>query len=269
VVATKGAAVASEVVSLLAAPGVHLQVSLSTIDDGEAARLEPGAPSPSERLRLIEAVSAAGGRVGVRLAPMIPWLRSMASPQSFVAAVARVGASHVMVETLKLQRAGSRELDAAVGVDLRAVFGRARGARCSVPVERRVGVVAAIRRAAHEAGLTFGAGDDDLKVLSDSVCCCGSGLALGHGSVYPALTQRAAAVLREKDEVSWADLSGDWAPDCSVDIHATAARRFYGRHAPLYRFAAWKRYGLRGQWGVEELTGHRYKLAVDKPVATG
>ncbi len=49
-------------------------ISICTLDSGLAARLEPGAPPPSARLRAIGDLAAAGVPAGVRVAPVIAGL---------------------------------------------------------------------------------------------------------------------------------------------------------------------------------------------------
>jgi DNA repair photolyase len=52
----------------------HLSVSLAWIDPALARAMEPWAPSPERRLRVIEVMAAAGVPVGVMAAPIIPGL---------------------------------------------------------------------------------------------------------------------------------------------------------------------------------------------------
>ena len=58
-------------VALHRGPGVHVAVSLAALDDARAAALEPGAPTPHERLELIRRLAATGIPVGVSIAPAI------------------------------------------------------------------------------------------------------------------------------------------------------------------------------------------------------
>ncbi|MBZ4021659.1 radical SAM protein [Rhodobacter sp. TJ_12] len=53
---------------------VHLGVSLTTLDDELARKMEPRAPSPQTRLRMIRAATRAGIPVRVMAAPIIPGL---------------------------------------------------------------------------------------------------------------------------------------------------------------------------------------------------
>ncbi len=58
-------------VALQRGPGVHVAVSLSSLDTARAAALEPGAPPPSERIALIDKLAAARVPVGISIAPAI------------------------------------------------------------------------------------------------------------------------------------------------------------------------------------------------------
>ena len=53
---------------------VHVGISVTTLDTGLARRLEPRAPAPARRLRVIEALARAGVPVRVMVAPLIPVL---------------------------------------------------------------------------------------------------------------------------------------------------------------------------------------------------
>jgi DNA repair photolyase len=70
---TKGTTVVRDV-DLLARGGdrVHVQVSLCTLDEDVLARLDVGAPAGAARLGVVDALLAAGVRVGVNALPWIP-----------------------------------------------------------------------------------------------------------------------------------------------------------------------------------------------------
>jgi len=52
--------------------GAHVNVSLAWIDADDARAMEPWAPSPERRLKVIEALAKAGIPVGIMAAPIIP-----------------------------------------------------------------------------------------------------------------------------------------------------------------------------------------------------
>jgi DNA repair photolyase len=77
-------------------------VSLCFIDDQKARKMEPGAPSPSRRLKTIRALSKAGLSVGVLMAPLIPGLNDMEIP-ALLNAVKEAGAQWASFALLRLQ----------------------------------------------------------------------------------------------------------------------------------------------------------------------
>ena len=84
---------------------VIVKFSLSTADEGLAARVEPRAPSPARRLRALEQLSAAGVFAGVLLMPVLPLLED--DPDQVVELVRRAA------------DAGARFVYPAFGVTLR------------------------------------------------------------------------------------------------------------------------------------------------------
>jgi DNA repair photolyase len=64
-----------DLAALKALPEAVVGFSLTTADDGLAAVLEPGAPSPSRRLAALRALARAGIRTWVFVAPVIPGLK--------------------------------------------------------------------------------------------------------------------------------------------------------------------------------------------------
>ncbi len=76
---TKGATVLRDADILSSNRRAHVQVSLCSINDQTVARLDPGAPSASERLRVIHALRDAGVRVRVQASPWIPGASDVAA----------------------------------------------------------------------------------------------------------------------------------------------------------------------------------------------
>jgi DNA repair photolyase len=93
-VITKSALVARDVdllAALAADRAAQVFVSLTTLDEELAARMEPRAARPARRLDTIRALAAAGVPVGVLLGPVIPGLTDAEIPRLLEAA-ATVGA---------------------------------------------------------------------------------------------------------------------------------------------------------------------------------
>jgi DNA repair photolyase len=88
---------------------VRVNVSIATLDEALAARLEPGVAPPRQRLRAIRILTDAGIAAGVALAPVLPGLTDAPADLAAVLRAARdAGATHAWTNVLNL-RAGTRE----------------------------------------------------------------------------------------------------------------------------------------------------------------
>lgn len=88
---------------------VQVSVSIATLDEGLAGKLEPGVAPPRQRLRAIRLLSEAGIAAGVALAPVLPGLTDDARSMAGVLAAGReAGATHAWSNVLNL-RPGTRE----------------------------------------------------------------------------------------------------------------------------------------------------------------
>ena len=88
---------------------VQVSVSIATLDEALAARLEPGVAPPRQRLRAIRTLTDAGIAAGVALAPVLPGLTDAPRAMAAVLRAARdAGATHAWSNVLNL-RSGTRE----------------------------------------------------------------------------------------------------------------------------------------------------------------
>ncbi|NBI68037.1 radical SAM protein [Pseudoflavonifractor sp. 60] len=84
---------------------VICKLTVTTVDDALAAKLEPRAPLPSRRLKALEALSKAGVFSGVLLMPVLPFLED--------------SAENVLAVVDSAAQAGARFVYAAFGVTMR------------------------------------------------------------------------------------------------------------------------------------------------------
>lgn len=88
---------------------VQVGVSLALLDPSLASHVEPGTPSPSARLKLIEKLAAAGAQVSVMAMPILPWLTDGEDDlESLFSAVRDAGAHQIQAGALHL-RPGARQ----------------------------------------------------------------------------------------------------------------------------------------------------------------
>jgi DNA repair photolyase len=101
---TKGALVRRDIellAQLARGPGLRVYLTLISLDEDLARALEPGAPTPSLRLRALAELSAAGVPTGVSLSPLIPGLNDQEGP-ALLEAAARAGARRAFRTLLRL-----------------------------------------------------------------------------------------------------------------------------------------------------------------------
>jgi DNA repair photolyase len=101
---TKGATVERDIdvlSDLVANARATVSVSLPFLDAEKARAMEPYAPSPARRLRIIERLAAAGIPVGVSVSPVIPGLSDQEIPRVLTAA-REAGATHAFSVFLRL-----------------------------------------------------------------------------------------------------------------------------------------------------------------------
>jgi len=81
-----------------------LQISISTLDENIAKRIEPHAPSPIERIKAVRCFSDAP--LVLRISPFIPNISptSLNEILDFVAIVKDYGVKHVIAESLRMER---------------------------------------------------------------------------------------------------------------------------------------------------------------------
>lgn len=105
-VITKGALVARDVdvlADLARGPGARVVISVAFHDKDLARAVEPGAPSPSTRLRALRTLADAGVPCGIAFAPLIPGLNDDQIPRVLEAAK-DAGAERAFLSMLRLPR---------------------------------------------------------------------------------------------------------------------------------------------------------------------
>ncbi len=81
---------------------VSVSITITTLDDSLARRMEPGAPPPSRRVRAVAKLTEEGVPVSVRIDPIVPGLNDDPHElRELVAEVAAAGAKHVVTSTFK------------------------------------------------------------------------------------------------------------------------------------------------------------------------
>lgn len=159
---------------------IAIQISLCTSDDALAGQVEPGAPSPSERINAIRLLASLEIPVIVRLQPLFPSLLQH-TIEELIPKIGAAGARHVILEFIKLpvERNLSlmEEFYRCISWDDYAFFAKCGaklvGREWVLPNEFKWSELAPVIDAIRRNGMTYGSGDYGLNHLGDTACCCG------------------------------------------------------------------------------------------------
>jgi DNA repair photolyase len=237
VISTKSAMVAEpEFLDLLVTmKHVVVQFSFCSTRDAVSLRFDGSASPPSDLLRAMEVLISRGVTVTVRWQPFIAGISESAN--EFVGRVVRAGARHVGIEHLKVaiekkERSRSR-LAKALGTDAVCFYlsreAQRDGREYVLGANRKIGQVLATRGACRDAGISFGAADNDLQHLSTTDCCC-SGVDQFDGFKNFFRHQVGWAVRTCSDGyVRYESMASEWAPIGSIDRFLNSRSRLRGR----------------------------------------
>ena len=90
---------------------VAVMITITTLDDNLARKIEPGAPPPSERISAVQKLAENNIPVGVRIDPIIPYLNDdLEMLKELVKEVISAGARHIVTSTYKADRVSFKQL---------------------------------------------------------------------------------------------------------------------------------------------------------------
>ena len=138
-----------------------VSMTVTTVDESVARRLEPGAPSPAERIAALRKVKEVGVSVSVRIDPIIPGLTD---PVAVFEAVKF--ADHITASTVKLRPDAYKRI-VKVFPDtmdrLNPLFVERKGNALYLEKGLRWGELAVLRELCEDTGISFGTCREGLK----------------------------------------------------------------------------------------------------------
>ena len=147
--------------------------------------------------------------------------------------VASTGCRHCSFEFLRLPRERNKPLTSdfpiLTGHDLYEFYRNAgalhRVREYILPGEHRLPTILRARAAIRQAGMTFGAADNDFQYLSDTACCC-SGVDENTGFEGFFRHQIAYAVRKNFGGlIEYSTIAAEWVPTGSIDRYLNSGRR--------------------------------------------
>lgn len=239
-----------------------IQVSFSTLDDDLAKKLEPGSPLPSQRIEIIKEASKKGLWIAIRIQPFLFPIHKVEDYD--LGLLAEAGAKHVIVEHLRLptnfDKKALLRLYKVLGIDVLEYY-KERGIQISrvnyelVP-EVKTPNILRFRDLAHQAGMTFGCGDNDLHHYSDNDCCCGIKMLQGFENIYKGTFLTAILSHESSGKIRLETITKAWHPNASIREFLNSDCRYIGCSNALdYLIYKWNNpYGsnsLTSFYGVE------------------
>ena len=158
-----------------------IAISLITLSDEWAAKIEPGAPRPSQRIRDIERITGdLGYPVMIKVQPAI-YPRILEDLPDLVAEIKRAGAWAFNTEGLKVRitmPAEEQEIFAALGKavreDYRGKFGKREASDYVLREEFKVEYIDSAEELAHRHGLKYFSADNEPLGRGCGPECCGT-----------------------------------------------------------------------------------------------
>lgn len=216
---------------------VALQFSFSTLDDDLASRLEPLAPPPSIRLRVINKLSQAGIWVSCRFQPFITGISG--NIPNLVRAVTEAGTRHITVEHLKLNYYKFENtftmLKNQCGDDLARQYDVRRlrkvGTEYECPSSVKIDNLKRFWEATRKRNITLGVGDNEFHDLGDSPNCCGVDNLLGFENCFR--HQITSAIWKRDDNniIRYSSIQHEWAPLASIRRYLNSRCRRKNNHS--------------------------------------
>ncbi|MET1101121.1 MAG: radical SAM protein [Pyrodictiaceae archaeon] len=181
-IVTKGVLVSRDA-TLLAKGNAAVTMTITTLDDNLASKLEPGAPPPSQRLKAIEELVKHNIPVGLRLDPIIPFINDDEKMiKDVIEAASSLGVRFVVTSVYKarpdnLNRLTSVFTEVADKL-IRLYKERSRWmyGYWYAPLDLRLKLINTVRRYALNKGMEFATCREGLAHLHTAPTCDGSHL---------------------------------------------------------------------------------------------
>lgn len=237
VISTKGILLQSpEYLESLKAGNYAVQCSLISDDEEFVGQLEPGAPTPRERLKMLETLANLGIWTAVRIQPMIPNSVVERDLPNFVKRLADIGVKFIVTEGYKAAATDivgkNIVFDLAPEARNEYLYAdvKSEGFEYSMPTWRKYKYVKVLKEVAHQYNIKVGCGDNDLRDFGDVICCCGIDELSGFENFWRYQASQAALVAKTKGFVSLDDMQQYWHGEKTFAIHNQNIRDSYSEN---------------------------------------
>ena len=153
-------------------------ITITTLNDGLASKLEPSAPTPSNRLRAIQQLNVAGVSCSARIDPIIPGINSdRAQLESLIKELDEAGVKHITASTYKAKPDNYRRLTRAFPSHERSLrrlyweLGERHGGVRYLHSDLRLELIKTVKQIAEARGIRFASCREGLSHYNSSVSC--------------------------------------------------------------------------------------------------
>jgi DNA repair photolyase len=166
-------------VDLLREKPSTVALTITTEDERTAKKLEPHAPTPSERLKAVKTLIKKGIPVSARIDPIIPFVND--NPKNLIKKLAEIGVKHVTASTYKAKRDSWKRFATAMpeqAEKLKPLYwsqGEHANGCILLPRDLRLKILTNARSMVLSAGIKFAVCREGLSQLN-TACCDGSWL---------------------------------------------------------------------------------------------
>ncbi|MCD6409177.1 MAG: radical SAM protein [Candidatus Verstraetearchaeota archaeon] len=168
---------------LIARGNCSVSMTITTLDEVKAKRMEPRAPPPSQRLKALATLTSEGVPCSLRLDPIVPGYNSGEDElKTIIKEAAKAGVEHVVTSTFKPRPDGFKRVVSAfpeLKQLLRRLYyeegRRISGARYLADEKRRE-LLKMVKELAEAEGLTFAACREGFPELHSAPSCDGTHL---------------------------------------------------------------------------------------------
>jgi len=202
-----------------------IQISLLNDNDNLIKALEPGAPLASERLKMLEILANNGIWTAVRIQPVIPNSIVEQKLPEFIEKLAKIGVKHILAEGYKVpvrNPIGMQkvwDLCPEASKEYRYNDTDSEGFELLLPTWRKWQYAKILIEACHVNGMTYGAADNDLRDMGDTICCCGIDNVPGFENFWRYQASQAAEIARQKGFVELEDMQQFWHGGKGFSVH--------------------------------------------------
>jgi len=211
------------------------------MNDALIRAVDIGTPGPTRLAHMLQVLASVGIPTACRIQPVLPTLEHHA--EEVIASCSELGVRHVATEHLKLgvERGwrGAMTLGRALKIDLHEYFRRRDARRVGrewvLGLEQRLRDTLRFRDLAHKGGMTYGAADNELLLLSDGTCCCsGVDTVAGFDRFFRYNYVEAVRRGLNSKYVSFSNLAQVWAPKGSIAQYVNSRSRLKSNSSQGY-----------------------------------